>query len=476
MRYPIPGTDSWFIDKDMRFWKDDLECDPGVQNEMVKIKMYGIDRILDINWLLNVAIFGVVLPTHLVHKLFTHIGFVKCVNWKRSWPYTTVFSSPIYLDDAKKFRIIPNYTRCAISRDGVILRIADNLILNIIKSGYCYSSLYDGRIMRATPTGVHRLLCLAWLANDFPETKFYINHIDGNKFNNVLSNLEWVTPSENIIHAFDNGLRTDNSPHTVRDITTGEITEHFSLSVANDYMREVANVSSVNNTANSIKSEKPVRISKLAYDRFEIRREGDTRPWYYEKHNLTSPVVAGRFLIDVTYPNGETKRFHGNKEFAKVFKLSPAQSSGMPAIMKLVRSRHPDHVFVVTDQYDTRPVQVLRIADGCITEYPFIAECGRALNIQKEYVRLAAVSNGRKVINGYLFRRKSDDPWPTEYTSFERITFRTKVINKSTNEEVVFNSVIDAQKALGITTKTINRMVIRPKHYDQYLVSYLNKD
>ena len=241
-------------------------------------------------------------------------------------------------------------------------------------------------------------------------------------------------------------------------------------------MREVANVSSVNNTANSIKSEKPVRISKLDYDRFEIRREGDTRPWYYEKHNLTSPVVAGRFLIDVTYPNGETKRFHGNKEFAKVFKLSPAQSSGMPAIMKLVRSRHPDHVFVVTDQYDTRPVQVLRIADGCITEYPFIAECGRALNIQKEYVRLAAVSNGRKVINGYLFRRKSDDPWPTEYTSFERITFRTKVINKSTNEEVVFNSVIDAQKALGITTKTINRMVIRPKHYDQYLVSYLNKD
>ena len=69
-------------------------------------------------------------------------------------------------------------------------------------SGYCRVSLSVHN--KRTSYNIHRLIAEAFIPN--PENKPCVNHIDGDKTNNCVENLEWATYEENNRHARENGL------------------------------------------------------------------------------------------------------------------------------------------------------------------------------------------------------------------------------------------------------------------------------
>ena len=95
--------------------------------------------------------------------------------------------------------------RYTIFTNGIIISSWRNNELTpcLDNDGYLIVTLYNGK--KGLTQKLHRLLAQAFIPN--PLNKKTVNHKDGNKLNNELSNLEWNTQGENNVHAFKNGIK-----------------------------------------------------------------------------------------------------------------------------------------------------------------------------------------------------------------------------------------------------------------------------
>ena len=116
--------------------------------------------------------------------------------------------------------IIRSVDRVVLRSDGKPLRVIGRVLRTTVSNrGYERTSIVtDGKARRA---GVHQLVAEAWLPKPPRKIgshrgKFVVNHKDGNKLNNHVSNLEYIASTANIFHARAHGLlsaKGEKNPH-----------------------------------------------------------------------------------------------------------------------------------------------------------------------------------------------------------------------------------------------------------------------
>lgn len=123
----------------------------------------------------------------------------------------------------KTIEEFPNYE---ISIDGEVRNkiTRKNKKPSVGKRGYyVFSMVKDGKSYLRTQ---HIMLAKAFIPN--PDNLPQINHIDGNKLNNKIDNLEWCTAQENLLHARKSGLhKSDGDKRTIQYSLDGEIVNIF---------------------------------------------------------------------------------------------------------------------------------------------------------------------------------------------------------------------------------------------------------
>jgi hypothetical protein len=154
---------------------------------------------------------------------------------------------------------VKSLDRIVTSKIGVKKSVKGKIMKNCINGNqYSYVNLSLNKKFKSKK--IHRLIAIVFIPN--PENKPCVNHKDGNKLNNSIDNLEWVTMGENQKHAYDTGLKigalkgkTGYKNHLSKTVMQMDLTGNLISEFGS--VNEATRMTGVNNISACCKNKRP---------------------------------------------------------------------------------------------------------------------------------------------------------------------------------------------------------------------------
>ena len=297
----IPGNDRLKINKEgkiLPLYSKDLEVYESLftidKDNNISLEMYGKKRKVNLLWLAMVATLKLEMPKGYEEFIFNY-RFKKANRINRNTtedkfasrlPFEIVFLEPVYY--TKDFRIIAEFPNYAVSENMEFINIKTGVKITPRVSGennYPSLSLYNNLNLTSQTRLAHVITAITWVENDDFVKRPLVNHKDGNKNNFRPSNLEWASYSENLKHAYETGLRSDNHPIKMYDKIKKEI--KIFASVTDAFKSFGANPRA--NLSALFKERNGYYIAK---NRYEIRYLSDKRDFVLLNSSVNKAVQS----------------------------------------------------------------------------------------------------------------------------------------------------------------------------------------
>ena len=425
---------------------------------VVYIELYNENKYVDFEWLALMSHFEISLRSITKEDIsvikFKKLSCNKILKFKCG--HHMVFDKPIYFKPLKyfeKYRIVPNFTRYAVSIDGEVIDTHFDEIVKQIVADYISVFIYDPDRGRYRSITLHRLIAMAWIEGMGENEAYIVNHKDGNKLNLSINNLEWVTVSQNNIHAFKNGLRTDNINCVVKVISTNEEHEFCSVTDACKFMGLTGCI--------SLPLLKNNKCSALIKKGFEFRTKDDLYPWVVTKSFKDNKL--GFLYIKVLYPDGTLEEFGSSLQFKKHFKLWNLKNNTIQALITELNKRRDDLIITYEDSRIKDSYQAMRLSDMCIFESDTIRGLANITNVLFPTILycIRKYPNGNYISGDYVFRIKSDKPFDISLASIRKnLNKEIMAIDTTNNTIMEFNSLRECSDHYGIDRSVVKRCVL----------------